>query len=131
MAATLSDAARALFDGPNFAVLSTINADGSPQSSVLWVTRDGDDILLSTLVGRKKERNLRRDPRVSLTIYAADNPYAYAEVRGTAELTTEGGGELIHTLARKYTGEDYKADAPGAERVVVRITPTRVTGRAI
>ncbi|WP_018682458.1 PPOX class F420-dependent oxidoreductase [Actinokineospora enzanensis] len=130
MASTLSDAARALIDGDNYATLATLNPDGSPQTSVLWVKVDGGDLLLSTTRGRQKEKNLSRDPRVSVTIYDRTNPYRYVEVRGDARLSEEGGRELIDELSQKYTGGPYTNDAPDAVRVVVRITPERITGRA-
>ncbi|MBM7771482.1 PPOX class probable F420-dependent enzyme [Actinokineospora baliensis] len=130
MAPELSEGARALLDGPNFATLATLNPDGSPQTSVLWVRRDGDDVLLSTVAGRQKEKNLRRDPRVSVTVINKDNPYSYLEFRGVAELTTEGGHELINELSLKYSGQPYTGDTPDTVRVVVRITPERITGHA-
>lgn len=127
--ATLSDSARVLLDDKTFATVATIQADGRPQLSVVWVTRDGDDILFSTLEGRQKHRNLLRDPRVTLLAHPADNPYSYLEVRGTATLTTQGGPELIDTLSVKYVGQPYADDKPGDVRVVVRITPEHVVER--
>ncbi|PRY46296.1 PPOX class F420-dependent oxidoreductase [Umezawaea tangerina] len=130
MATPLSDTGRALLDDKNFATIATINPDGSPQTSVVWVKRDGDDLLMSTVEGRKKDKNLRRDPRVSVSVFDLQQPYSYIEVRGTATLTTEGGRELIDELSRKYRGEDYTADGPDAVRVVIRLTPEKVTGYA-
>ncbi|MEV7382349.1 PPOX class F420-dependent oxidoreductase [Streptomyces lydicus] len=132
MTATLSDDLKKLLDTPVFVIVTTIQPDGSPQASPVWVKRDGDDLLISTTVGRRKERNIRRDPRVSVVIQPSDSPYTYAEVRGTATLTTEGGQELIDELSRKYTGKPYAEFNPeagkDAERVVVRITPRKVVG---
>ncbi|MFI0151911.1 PPOX class F420-dependent oxidoreductase [Streptomyces lydicus] len=132
MTATLSDDLKKLLDTPVFVIVTTIQPDGSPQASPVWVKRDGDDLLISTTVGRRKERNLRRDPRVSVVVQPSDSPYTYAEVRGTATLTTEGGKELIDELSRKYTGKPYAEFNPeagkDAERVVVRITPRKVAG---
>ncbi|MCD9143029.1 PPOX class F420-dependent oxidoreductase [Streptomyces albireticuli] len=133
MSAALSDDLKKLIDdSPVFATLATVQPDGSPQLSVTWVTRDGDDLLISTTVGRRKEKNLRRDPRVSVMINPHNAPYTYAEVRGTATMTTEGGPELIDTLSRKYTGKDYADFNPAAKddarRVVVRVSPRRVVG---
>ena len=68
MSISLSDATVALVDGKNYAILATINPDGSPQTSVLWVGRDGNDLLFSTVAGRVKHRNMERDPRVSVTV---------------------------------------------------------------
>jgi PPOX class probable F420-dependent enzyme len=89
-------------------------------------------VLISTIIGRRKETNLRRDPRVTVMINTCNAPYTYAEIRGTATLTTEGGRELINELSRKYTGKDYAdfnpASKDDADRVVVRITPRKVVG---
>ncbi|MEV0280885.1 PPOX class F420-dependent oxidoreductase [Streptomyces sp. NPDC050610] len=128
MAAALSDTLKNLVDGPVFATVATVQPDGSPQLSVVWIKRDGDDLLFSTTVGRRKEKNLRRDPRVTVLVNPADAPYTYAEVRGTATVSTDTGG-LIDELSRKYTGRAYADFNPGsvqdAERVVVRITPEK------
>lgn len=133
MSAALSDDLKKLIDdSPVFATVATVQPDGSPQLSVTWIARDGDDLLFSTTVDRRKEQNLRRDPRVTVMINPHDAPYSYAEVRGTATLTTAGGQQLIDQLSRKYTGKDYAdfnpASANDAERVVVRITPRKVVG---
>ncbi|EMF00219.1 PPOX class F420-dependent oxidoreductase [Streptomyces mobaraensis NBRC 13819 = DSM 40847] len=121
-----------LDDNPAFVTVATVQPDGSPQLSVTWVKRDGDDLLISTTVGRRKEKNLRRDPRVTVLVNPPNAPYTYAEVRGTAELTTEGGQQLIDELSRKYTGKayaDFNPDAKNdAQRVVVRVTPRKVVG---
>ncbi|MFD9479886.1 MULTISPECIES: PPOX class F420-dependent oxidoreductase [Streptomyces] len=133
MPAALSDDLKKLIDdSPVFATVATIQPDGSPQLTITWLTRDGDDLLVSTTVGRRKEKNLRADPRITVMINPANAPYSYAEVRGTAELTTEGGQELINALSRKYTGKEYAdfnpASKEDAERVVVRVTPRKVVG---
>ncbi|MFE0174286.1 PPOX class F420-dependent oxidoreductase [Streptomyces sp. NPDC059002] len=132
MSAALSDQLKQLLDGPVFITVATIQPDGSPQVSPVWVKRDGDDLLFSTTIGRRKERNLRRDPRVTVLLQPFDAPYTYAEIRGTAELTTEGGQELIDELSLKYTGKKYAEFNPGskddAERVVVRVSARKVVG---
>ena len=128
--AALSETARKIFDDHNYVVLATINPDGSPQTSVLWAKRDDDDILLSTVRGRKKARNLERDPRVSLTAYDRENPYSYVEIRGSVSLTDEGGRELIEELSQAYRGESYPEEPEDTVRVVVRLTPDRITGNS-
>lgn len=129
---TLPDKVKALLDGPNFAAFGTVNPDGSPQLTAHWVARDGEDILLSTVVGRKKERNLRANPKVSVMMIDPENPYAYFEVRGTATITEEGGRDLIDDLSEKYRGtRPYAWDAPDAVRVVVRVPPERVVTMGI
>ncbi|BDH03114.1 MULTISPECIES: PPOX class F420-dependent oxidoreductase [Streptomyces] len=132
MSAALSDRLKSLLDTRVFIVVGTVQPDGSPQMSPVWVKRDGDDVLVSTTVDRRKEKNLRRDPRVTVVVVDPENPYEYAEIRGTAEMTTEGGQALIDELSLKYTGKKYAefnpASANDAERVVVRITPRKVVG---
>jgi PPOX class probable F420-dependent enzyme len=132
-AAQLSDSLKQVLDTPVFVSIATIQPDGSPQVSPVWVKRDGDDLLISTTVDRRKTLNLERDPRVTVMVQPADAPYSYAEIRGTASLTTEGGQELIDELARKYAGKNYAefnpSSAQDAERVVVRVSPRKVVGR--
>ncbi|MFC5054635.1 PPOX class F420-dependent oxidoreductase [Saccharothrix xinjiangensis] len=130
MAVTLSPVTRDLVDAPNFAVLATTNPDGSPQTSVVWVTRDGDDLLFSTLRDRAKALNLSRDPRASASILSGADPQVYAEVRGTVTITEDVGRRLANDLSHKYDGRDFPEDRPGQQRVVLRLTPTRVTGSA-
>lgn len=126
----LGNDAKALLDDANFVVVATTNTDGSPQTSVLWATYDGDQLLLSTVQGRKKETNWLKDPRTSVLILDRKDPYHFVEVRGTVDMTTEGGPELIERLSQLYTGQRYTGDE-GTDhiRVVVRVTPTRVINR--
>jgi PPOX class probable F420-dependent enzyme len=130
--ASLNNTIREMVDSKNFATIATINADGSPQTSPVWITRDGDDLLVSTVVGRLKERNLRRDPRASVSVFDQENPYNYFEARGEVTFTEEGGFKLINDLSLKYTGADYKGDE-GTDnvRVIVRLTPDKVVGHAV
>jgi len=123
--AELPERAHALFDAPNHATVATIEPDGRPQSSVVWVRTDGDDVLFSTIKGRRKHANLTRDPRVSVLVFDPADPYTYAEVRGTAVITDDPAAELIEELALKYTGESF-GTRPGEERVIVRVSPDRV-----
>ena len=133
MSAALSDRLKSLLDGKVFIVVGTVQPDGSPQISPVWVKRDGEHLLFSTTVDRRKKLNLDRDPRVTVVVMNPDQPYEYAEIRGTAELTTTGGQSLIDDLSLKYTGKKYAEfnpeSAQDAERVVVRITPRKVVGR--
>jgi len=130
MAVQLSDKAKALFDAPSFVTVATIQPDGSPQLSVVWVKRDGDDILFSTLEGRRKHLNLVKDPRVTLLVNPPEAPYSYLEVRGEATFSTATGRELIDELSQKYTGADYAVEDPAAVRVIVRVTPRKVIERS-
>lgn len=112
-----------LLRGTNFAAVATLKEDGTPQTSIVWVDTDGETVLVNTTNGRAKGRHLRRDPRVSVTVFDAENPYRYFEVEGRAELIDEGADEHIHELSRKYRGEDF--DGP-MDRVIVRVVPERV-----
>ncbi|GGU99988.1 PPOX class F420-dependent enzyme [Kitasatospora herbaricolor] len=125
-AVTLDEATRRLLDGRNVATLATLNPDGGPQTSVVWVMRDGDTVVLSTTAGRQKARNLRKDPRVSLTLFDSANPYATVEIRGVAELREDPRRELPRVLSQKYLGVDPPAEGDEVVRLVVRVVPTRV-----
>jgi PPOX class probable F420-dependent enzyme len=127
---SLSAATLRLLDGRNFAVLATLNADGSPQTSAMWVGRDGDDLLFSTIEGRLKYRNMLRDPRVSVTVHDSADPYNYVELRGRAAITPDPSRELDKQLSWKYDGRDPGEDPPGARRVVVRVVVEKATGYA-
>jgi PPOX class probable F420-dependent enzyme len=134
VAASLNDAVRKLLDEINPAVLGTVNPDGSPQTSVVWVAREGADLVISSAAGRRKVRNIERDPRVSLTVYDRADPQQYAEIRGVATVSEDIGRELAVRLEEEYegpgAGEQFLALPPEVVRVVLRITPTRVTGSA-
>ncbi|WEO96698.1 PPOX class F420-dependent oxidoreductase [Streptomyces sp. FXJ1.172] len=132
MPATLPDRLKSLLDGPVFIVVGTVQPDGRPQLSPVWVKRDGDQILFSTTVDRRKKKNLDRDPRVSVVVQDPEMPYVYAEIRGTADVATQGAEDLIDELSLKYTGKKYAefnpASVDDADRVIVRITPEKVVG---
>jgi PPOX class probable F420-dependent enzyme len=129
-----NDAVRKLFDDPNPAVLATVNPDGSPQTSVVWVGRDGDELIISSQAGRRKEKNIRRDPRVSISVYDRADPQQYVEVRGVAAVTEDVGRELAVRLDEAYegpgAGDSVLRLPPEVVRVVIRITPLLVAGYA-
>jgi PPOX class probable F420-dependent enzyme len=128
MAISLSPATLRLLDGPNYAVLATVKADGSPHTSAMWIGRDGNDLLFSTVAGRVKHRNMLRDPRVSVTVLESADPENYVELRGrVSSMTPEPHRQLHIQLADKY-GKDPGEDKPGAERVIVRVTVEKAAG---
>lgn len=127
----LDEPTRKLLDGRNFATIATLNADGGPQTSVIWVKRDGDAVLFSTRADRQKARNLKRDPRVSLSIFDAENPYHYAEIRGTAELADDPGKTLPTELSHKYVDAEPPHEPAELLRVIVRITPDKIVSFAV
>jgi PPOX class probable F420-dependent enzyme len=122
MGLPLSDLARRLLDADTFGVLATANRDGSPQSSVIWAKRDGDEVVFSTILGRLKTRNMERSPQVSLCLYDPDNPYRYVELRGPVSITQDGGPELIQELSQRYEGRPFVESDPANVRVVCRLT---------
>src|SRR5262249_23933532 len=130
MAIALSPETLRLVDGKNYAGLATVNPDGSPLTSVLWVGRDGADLLCSTVEGRRKHRNMLRDPRVSVTVIDSADPENYVELRGTVTMTPDVGRRVDTELSWKYDGRDPGADRPGAVRVVIRMTVEKATGYA-
>ena len=128
MSAALSDGIKKLFQEPNFAHLATLMADGSPQVTPVWVDMEGDHILVNTSEGRSKPRNVRRDPRVAISIVNQDNPYSSAFIRGrVVEMRREGAKEHIDKMAKKYMGQDtYPYLQPGEQRVIMVIEPEHV-----
>jgi PPOX class probable F420-dependent enzyme len=101
----LSDQALTLLRGKNMAAVATLNADGSPQNTVVWIDTDGTNVVFNTAEGRLKTRNLRRDPRVSITVINSENPYEQALIQGrVVEMTHEGADDHINAMARKYLG---------------------------
>ncbi len=121
----LDDKARKLIQGKNFGHLATIRWDGSPHVTPVWVDLDNDQVLVNTSEGRVKERNVRRDDRVAISIADQENPYEYVQIRGhVAEVTRDGADEHIDKMAKKYVGEDkYPWRTPDEKRVILRIKP--------
>ena len=130
MGIPLSDATLRLLDGKNYAVLATVNPDGSPQTSVIWIRRDGSDLLFSTVEGRVKHRNMLRDPRVSVSVIDSADPENYVELRGRVSMTPDIGRRLDTQLSWKYDGKEPDPDRPGSVRVAVRIVVEKATGYA-
>ncbi|MER7840449.1 PPOX class F420-dependent oxidoreductase [Streptomyces sp. NPDC096040] len=123
---TFDDSVRVLLDGKNFAAVATLGPDGAPQNSVVRIKREGDTVLFSSTDGRQKVRNLRRDPRVSLTVFDLADPYHSAEIRGTAEILPDEGKRLPCELSHKYLGIDPPAENDDEVRVIIRVVPRRV-----
>jgi PPOX class probable F420-dependent enzyme len=116
-----------LLEQPNYAVVSTLNSDGSIHDTVVWVSAEGERIAVNSAVGRLWPTNLERDPRVTVLVYEAGNPYNFVEIRGTATGSTEDADEHINALAKKYIGQDeYPYRQPGEQRIKFTIEPTHV-----
>lgn len=126
---SIPEAFRDLFERKAFANFATVMPDGTPQVTPVWVGYDDDHLLVNTAKGRQKERNVRRDPKVGLSILDPDDPYRFVSVRGEVEEVTEDGAiEHINELTERYMGRDEypnlgEEDGP---RVVIRIRPDRV-----
>ena len=118
-----------LFQKKAFAHLATINPDGTPQVTPVWVDYDGTKILVNSARGRRKDKNMERNRAVALSMQDPDNPYRYLEVRGNVEEITENGAdEHIDKMAKKYMGVDkYPGRSPGEVRVLYKIKPERIS----
>ncbi len=129
MPATLPEGVQKLFQEPNYAHIATLMADGSPQVSAVWVDIDGDRILVNTAEGRAKPRNVRRDPRVAVSITRQGNPYSTATIRGrVVEITQEGADAHINQLAKKYLDQDrYPFRSAEEQRLILIIEPEHVS----
>ncbi len=126
VATPLSPDVRALLDEPNFAHLATLMPDGSPQSAPVWVGVEGDHVLVATGEGSLKARNTRRDPRVSLSVVAMDNPYREAQLRGrVVERRPDAKFEVMDRISRKYIGKEFPMRTNPEQRVVLVIEVQR------
>jgi len=127
--ATLSPGVKKLLTDANFAHLATLAKDGSPQVSTVWTDLDGDRILVNTAEGRAKPRNVRRDPRVAISI-CDPSGYPSAVIRGrVTEVTNEGADAHIDKMAKKYLGQDkYPFRQPGEARLIIVIEPEDASG---
>lgn len=124
---TLNDDARALLSQPFFAWVTTTRPNGSLHSTVVWVDVDGDEVVFNTAVGRAKERHLRRDPRLSISVLDPEDPYHLVSVSGEGRFELEGADAVIDGLAKKYLGVDtYPMRRAGEVRITVRVTPDQV-----
>jgi PPOX class probable F420-dependent enzyme len=128
MAEVLSENARNLIGRPVLATLATLNPDGSPQATPLWIDLDGDDVLFNTARHRRKARNLNRDGRVAVTVIDPDEPYNVVAFEGTVvDVTTVGADDHIDALAHKYLDVDsYPNRREGEVRITVRVRTDRI-----
>jgi len=128
MAKSLDSGVLTLLEGKNFASFVTLMKDGSPHVAPTWIDHQGDIILINTAKGRVKEKNVRNDPRVAISIYDEKNPYHMATIRGrVVDITTNGADEHIDKLAKRYLGLDkYQGRAPGEQRILLKIIAENV-----
>lgn len=114
-----------LLEQPNYAVVSTINANGAIHDTIVWISAEDGAVAVNSAIGRLWPTNLQRDPRVTVVVFESGNPYNFVEIRGTATATREGADEHIDALAKKYIGNKYPRQ-PGEERVKFVIQPEHV-----
>ena len=121
---------RDLFQKKAFGAFTTLMPDGSPQTTPVWVDLQGDRIWINSAVGRQKDRNVRRDPRVAVAVSDPDNPYRYVELRGRVkEITQDGAAAHVDAMAKKYLGKDkYPFAQPGEQRVLYKIEIEKAHG---
>jgi PPOX class probable F420-dependent enzyme len=119
---------RDLFNKRAFASLATMMPDGYAQVTPVWIDIENGNLVFNSARGRVKDKNIRRDPRVTVTLIDPDNPYRYLEVRGkVVDITEKGANQHIDKLAKKYLGVDkYPYAQPGEVRVMYRIKPEKV-----
>jgi PPOX class probable F420-dependent enzyme len=129
MAATIPEQFKDLFGKVAFAHLATLMTDGSPQVTPVWVDYDGAHVRVNSAKGRLKDKNMRRDKRVALSIQDPENPYRYLAIRGeVVEITENGADAHIDALAKKYLGKDrYPFRSPAEVRVIYKIRPDKVS----
>jgi PPOX class probable F420-dependent enzyme len=129
MAATIPEQFKDLFTKVAFAHLATLMTDGSPQVTPVWVDYDGAYVRVNSAKGRVKDKNMRRDRRVALSIQDPDNPYRYLAIQGdVVEITEDGADAHIDALAKKYLGKErYPFRSPGEVRVIYKIRPNKVS----
>ncbi|PYP88108.1 MAG: PPOX class F420-dependent oxidoreductase [Blastocatellia bacterium AA13] len=120
---------RDILEKKSFAHLCTLMPDGSPQSTPVWCDYDGTHIIINSARGRRKDKNMKRNSRVALSLLDPDNPYRYLEIRGeVVDITEEGGDEHIDKMAQKYLGKDrYPWRRPDEVRVLYKIRPDHTT----
>ena len=129
MATPIPEEFKDLFTKKAFAHLATLMPDGSPQVTPVWCDYDGTYILVNSAKGRVKDKNMRRNRKVGITIVDPENPYRHLAMRGeVAEITEQGADSHIDKLAKKYMGKDkYPLRQPGEVRVIYKFRPDRVT----
>ncbi len=127
--AAIPDNYRDLLDKQVFAHLGTLMPDGSPQVTPVWVDYDGSHILVNSAKGRVKDRNMRRNKKVALSLADPENPYRHMAVQGeVVDITEQGADAHIDSLAKKYLGKDkYPFRQPGEVRVIYKIRPDKVS----
>jgi PPOX class probable F420-dependent enzyme len=131
MPVTLPPSVKKLLLEKAYGHVVTFNAQGKPQLTMVWMDVDGDEVIFNTAEGRNKPRNLRRDPRIIVSVQDRNDPQAYAVFHGTARITETGADDHIDKLAKRFLNADkYPFRRPGEKRLIVRISVERIGGFA-
>jgi len=131
MAIKLPESARKVVQDKAYGHVVTLGPGGRPHVTMVWVDADGDEVLFNTAEGRKKAQNLRRDPRIIISVKDRHDPQAYMVIHGTATLTDAGADAHIDKLTKRFLGVDkYPYRQPGEKRLLVRVTVDRIGGFA-
>ena len=118
---------RELLEKPNYAVVSTLNKNGSIHNTIVWISAEDGTVAVNSAVGRLWPSNLEREPRINVLVQETGNPYHFVEIRGTATGTLKGADEHINALAKKYIGQDeYPYRQPGEQRIKFVVQPDHV-----
>jgi PPOX class probable F420-dependent enzyme len=134
MSLTIPDSHKDLFEQPVYAVVTTLQRDGQPQSTVNWMDYDGQNLIFTTVKGRQKEKNLAANPKVTVILIDPQDPYRWIEVRGVVEeATTEGASDHIEKMSWKYKNQKYYggynkryATPDQEQRILYKIKPTKI-----
>lgn len=125
----LNEKAIALLKDKNFVVLATLNKNGSPHTTTLWVDTDGKNVLINTAIGRVKDKNMKRDERVGIGVFDVKNPYYRLHLDGKVVkmITGKKAEDHISFLSKKYTGiTPYKKSNPAEKRIIFVVQPTHI-----
>ena len=129
MPVTLPQSVKTLLSDKAYGHVVTFNSDGKPQVTMVWMDVDGDEVLFNTAEGRRKTQNLRRDPRIIVSVQDRTDPQAYAVFHGKARVTETGADEHIDKLAKRFLNADkYPFRRPGEKRLIIRISVDRIGG---
>jgi PPOX class probable F420-dependent enzyme len=122
-----------LLQGRNLAFISTLSRDGSPHITPMWADMEGDVILINTFESSAKSKNIKKDPRIAISVVESNNPYNMVSIKGRViDQTTEGADEHLKKLAKRYLGiGKYYYREPNRKRVILKIKPEKATGLSI
>jgi PPOX class probable F420-dependent enzyme len=129
MPIALPQSVRKILEDRAYGHVVTYNANGQPQVTMVWIDVDGDDVVFNTAEGRLKPKNLRRDPRIVISVQDRNDPQSYMVFHGKASVTEAGADAHIDKLAKRFLGaEKYPFRRPGEKRLVVRVKSDRIGG---